>query len=76
MRLAKYTAPAMLAVLVSTANAQMPIIVISGHDGKPPRSSGLVRDFIRLDLLGERKAAVRAPYGHAHPSMVCTALAT
>ena len=36
MRLAKYTAPAMLAVLVSTANAQMPIIVISGHDGKPP----------------------------------------
>jgi hypothetical protein len=34
-RLAKYTAPAMLAVLVSVANAK-PIIIISGIHKEPP----------------------------------------
>jgi hypothetical protein len=34
LRLAKYTAPVMLAVLVSSANAAPPVIIISGHE--PP----------------------------------------
>jgi hypothetical protein len=36
MRLAKYTAPAMLAVLVSTANAAPPVIIVSGIHKEPP----------------------------------------
>jgi Chaperone of endosialidase len=49
LRLAKYTAPAMLAVLVSSANAAAPVIVMSG--GESISDIRLKRDIARVGEL-------------------------